>query len=257
MSNIVVKEKKQRKSKKTGIEETPELTPRTPKFTYIPTPEEDLVDILPLEKKVRKVKKKPTVQELQEQSLSEQNDIPAVEPAVEPAVQPVVQPVVEHVIELVVSEVPSPIIESELELFKQLSKKIYKEKRQAKLKALTPEELEAKREIARQKNKEYREKNKDKIREKDKKYASDKAQVIKEKRVAKLQDPEAKAAYNEQQRLYKAKARAQAKAQAQAGAEPKPPKVAKMTKAQQRDLILNHEELTAEEKLIQIAALIK
>ena len=247
MSNIVVKEKKQRKSKKTGIEETPELTPRTPKFTYIPTPEEDLVDILPLEKKVRKVKKKPTVQELQEQSLMEQNDIPAVEPAVEPVVEPV--------IELVVSEVPSPIIESELELFKQLSKKIYKEKRQAKLKALTPEELEAKRELARQKNKEYREKNRDKIREKDKKYATEKAEVIKEKRVAKLKDPEAKKTYNEQQRLYKAAARAKAKAQA--GAEPKPPKVAKMTKAQQRDLILSHEELTAEEKLIQIATLIK
>ena len=120
---------------------------------------------------------------------------------------------------------------------------------------ITLVELEAKKELARQKNKEYREKNRGKIREKDKKYATENAEVIKEKRVAKLKDPEAKKAYNEQQRLYKEKARAQAKAQA--GAEPKPPKVAKMTKAQQRDLILSHAELNVEQKLEELAKLIK
>ena len=193
-------------------------------------------------------KTEPVVEkELESEEVSEEVFIP---PPVLPVVFEEPQPVV---ITLVEEETP----ESKLELFKKLSKEIYKEKRQAKLKALTPEELEAKKELARQKNKEYREKNRDKIREKDKKYATEKAEVIKEKRFEKLQDPEAKKAYNEQQRLYKAKARAQAKAQAQAGAEPKPPKVAKMTKAQQRDLILSHAELNVEQKLEELAKLIK
>ena len=231
-------EKKQRNSKKAGIQ--------SPKITYVEG-EEEVVDILP--KKVKKVslkKTEPVVEkELESEEVSEEVFIP---PPVLPVVFEEPQPVV---ITLVEEETP----ESKLELFKKLSKEIYKEKRQAKLKALTPEELEAKKELARQKNKEYREKNRGKIREKDKKYATENAEVIKEKRVAKLKDPEAKKAYNEQQRLYKEKARAQAKAQA--GAEPKPPKVAKMTKAQQRDLILSHAELNVEQKLEELAKLIK
>ena len=204
------------------------------------------------EKKIRKVKAKkatePTEQELTEQSLMGQEDTPVLEPVVEPVVEPMPEPVV--------SEVPAPIVaetpESKLELFKKLSKEIYKGKREAKLKALTPEELEAKRAIARQKNKEYRANNKDKIKAKDKKYATEKAPIIKQKRVAKLKDPEAKAAYNEQQRLYKAKKRAEAKA----SGEPKPPKAAKMSKAQQLNLIMSNTELTAEQKVEQLAKLI-
>lgn len=202
------------------------------------------------EKKHRKVSLKKTEPVVEREPepvvVSEEVFIPA--PIVEPPVVEVQAPVVVDTV--FVAETPP---ESDLELFKKLSKKIYKEKREAKLKALTPEELEAKREIARQKNKDYRENNKEKIKAKDKKYATEKAEVIKQKRVAKLKDPEAKAAYNEQQRLYKAKMRAEAKA----SAEPKPPKEGKMSKAQQRDLIMSHAELTAEQKLEQLAKLIK
>lgn len=232
-----------------------EKSPRTPKKLRIidakveyPVVVEPVVEVK--EKKHRKVSLKKTEPVVEKEPdavvVSEEVFIPAP-PVVEPPVVEVQTPVVVDTV--FVAETPP---ESELELFKKLSKKIYKEKRQAKLKALTPEELEAKRAIARQKNKEYRKNNKDKIKAKDKKYATEKAEVIKEKRVAKLKDPEAKAAYNEQQRLYKAKMRAEAKA----SAEPKPPKAAKMSKAQQRDLIMSNAELTAEQKVEQLAKLI-
>tara|TARA_R110002126_G_scaffold253733_1_gene396850 strand:- start:235 stop:954 length:720 start_codon:yes stop_codon:yes gene_type:complete len=239
MSNTIVKEKTPR-------------TPKTPKFRCLPPTDEDLVDILPLEKKVKKVSLKKTEPVVEKEPVVVSEEVfippPVLPVVVEKEADPIV---VDKVFTLVEEETP----ESKLELFKKLSKEIYKGKREAKLKALTPEELEAKKQQARQKNKEYREKNKDKIREKDKKYATEKAEVIKEKRVAKLQDPEAKKAYNEQQRLYKEKARAQAKAVS--GAEPKPAKAMRMTKAQQRDLILSHAELTAEQKLEELAKLIK
>ena len=227
-----------------------EKSPKTPKskLRIPPNVEYPIEEVK--EKKVRKVKAKkatePTEQELKEQSLMGQEDTPVLEPVLEP----------------VVSEVPAPVVaetppESDLELFKKLSKKIYKEKRDAKLKALTPEELEAKRAIARQKNKDYRANNKDKIKAKDKKYATEKAPIIKQKRLAKLKDPEAKAAYNEQQRLYKAKMRAEAKA----SAEPKPPKETKISMTSQlgliRDLVIHADELTAEQKLEHLTNMLK
>ena len=247
-----------------------EKSPRTPKKLRIIDAEVEYPVVEPVvkEKKVRKGKEKPVLEPMVKSEpepvvVSEEVFIPAP-PVVEPPVVEVQAPVVVDTVFQqsyalsysstagisIVAETPP---ESELELFKKLSKKINKEKRDAKLKALTPEELEAKREIARQKNKDYRANNKDKIKAKDKKYATEKAPIIKEKRVTKLKDPVAKAAYNEQQRLYKAKMRAEAKA----SVEPKPPKEAKMTKAQQLNLIMSSDELTAEEKLERVAKLIK
>ena len=228
-----------------------EKSPRTPKTPKLKLRIIESEPIVVSEKKPRKVSLKKTEPMVETEPepvvVSEEVFIPA--PIVEPPVIEVQVPVVVDTVFSLVADTP----ESKLELFKKLSKEIYKEKRNAKLKALTPEELEAKREIARQKNKDYREKNKDKIKAKDKKYATEKAEIIKEKRVKKLKDPEAKAAYNEQQRLYKAKMRAEAKA----SAEPKPPKEAKMSKAQQKDFIMNHPDFTAEQKVAELAKLIK
>lgn len=223
---VEVKEVKEKKPRKVSLKKTEPVVEKEPESEEVFTPA-------------------PPVVEKEPEPESEEVFIPAP-PVVEPPVVEVQAPVVVDTV--FVAETP----ESELELFKKLSKKIYKEKRQAKLKALTPEELEAKRAIARQKNKEYRANNKDKIKVKDKKYATEKAPIIKQKRVAKLKDPVEKAAYNERQRLYKAKKRAEAKA----STEPKPPKAAKMSKAQQRDFIMSNAELTAEQKLEQLAKLI-
>ena len=117
---------------------------------------------------------------------------------------------------------------------------------------MTPEQLVEKKRIACEKNKNYRATNPDKIKAKDKTYSTENAEVIKQKRIAKLKDPVEREKVNLKQRESKAKKRAEVKATA----EPKPKKEKKQTKAQKKDAIMNNPDLTTEQKLELVLALV-
>jgi hypothetical protein len=237
MSNIVVKEQKMKKEKKV----------KTP--TIIVSVDE-LDDVCPCPcppKKPRKVslqKSEPLVEIEEKKEEIIDTFIPAIIPVVEPLPVIVESPPVVFDAVLVIDK---------MEIFKKMTKELSKQKRDAKTAAMTPEQIEAHKQLARQKNKDFREKNKDKIREKDKKYSTANAEVIKAKRDAKLKDPVEKAKQNLKQKESKAKKRAEIKAIA----EPKPKKEARLTKVQKRDAILNNPDLTLEQKMEMMTALVK
>jgi hypothetical protein len=238
MSNTVVKEQKMKKEKKV----------KTPPIVIV----EELEDMCPCPcpcppKKPRKVslqKSQPLVEVEEKKEEIIDTFIPAIIPVVEPPPVIVESPPVVFDAVLVIDK---------MEIFKKMTKELSKQKRDAKTAAMTPEQIEAHKQLARQKNKEFREKNKDKIREKDKKYSTANAEVIKAKRDAKLKDPVEKAKQNLKQKESKAKKRAEIKATA----EPKPKKEARLTKVQKRDAILNNPDLTLEQKMEMMTALVK
>jgi len=232
MSNIVVKEKKVKKVK-------------TPTIVSV----EELEVICP-PKKPRKIslqKSQPLVEIEQKKEEIIDTFIPAVVPVIE--LPPVIVESTPVVFDAVISV---PVIDK-MEIFKEMTKELSKQKRAAKTAAMSPEQIELHKELARQKNKEFREKNKDKIKEKDKKYSIANAEVIKAKRVAKLKDPVEKEKQNLKQKESKAKKRAEIKA----NAEPKPKKEARLTKVQKRDAIINNPDLTLEQKMELMTALVK
>lgn len=260
MSNTVVKEKK---VKKTLMEKSKETTEIVLDVVEITTP------VPVVEKKVkvpRKVSLKKVEPVVETEVVSDviETIIPAFAPVL--ALPVIIEtpsvvvdetvftfPVVEeipsaHVEVEVVSVPPVPVVETEQEIFKRLSR----EKRQARLAKLTAEELAEKKKIACEKNKVYRATNPDKIKEKDKTYNAEHKDARKEKRDAKMKDPVEREKHNKQQRESKAKKRAEVKATA----EPKPKKEKKLTKAQKKALIMENPDLTVEQKLELVSALV-
>lgn len=257
MSNTVVKEKKVKKTLMEKGKEAPELVLDVVEIT---TP------IPVVEKKVkvpRKVSLKKVEPVVETEVVSDvvETIIPAFAPVLalpviieSPSVVvdetvftfPVIEEIQSAPVEVEVVSVP--VIETEQEIFKRLSR----EKRQARLAKFTAEELAEKRRIACEKNKVYRETNPDKIKEKDKAYNAEHKDTRKEKRDAKLKDPVEREKHNKQQRESKAKKRAEVKATA----EPKPKKEKKLTKAQKKTLIMENPDLTVEQKLELVSALV-
>lgn len=258
MSNTIVKEKK---VKKTLAEKAKEASKKGIDFDLL----EDQSPVVEKKKVPRKVSLKKVEPIVEKEEVSEMVEMvmpsfrvssPPTVIFETPSIVVEVAPIEVAPIEVapVVPEITLSLIQPEkLELFKELSKEITKHNRQMKKAAMTPEQLEEKKERARKQNAEYRLKNKDKIREKDKKYSTEHAEVIKSKRIAKLENPVEKEKYNLKQKTYKAKKRAELKE----SVEPKPKKERKLTKIQQRDAIMKDEVFTMEQKLEFIAALVR
>ena len=236
MSNTVVKEKK---VKKTLAEKIKELAEQDNSL--------DIDHASPVPVKVAKVPRKVSLKKIE--PVVETEVVSDVVETIVHVFAPVLSlPVIVETPSAVEVEVHVPIVETEQEIFKRISK----EKRQARLAKLTPEQLAEKKRIACEKNKTYRTTNPDKIKEKDKTYNAENKDTRKEKRDAKLKDPIEREKHNKQQRESKAKKRAEVKAIT----EPKPKKEKKLTKAQKKDAILENPDLTTEQKLELVLALV-
>jgi hypothetical protein len=226
MSNIVVKEKKVKKEKKLKI----------PPIVSV----DEIEDMCPpkIPKKVSLQKSQPLV--VVEEKKEEIIDIfiPAVESPPD---------VFDDVFSVNV-----PVVIDKMEIFKEMRKILSKQKRDAKTAGMTPEQLVEKKRIACEKNKTFRTNNKDNIKAKDKKYSTENAELIKAKRDEKLKDPVEREKVNLKQRESKAKKRAEIKTTA----EPKPKKEKKQTKAQKKVAIMNNPDLTTEQKLELVLALV-
>jgi hypothetical protein len=210
---------------------------------------EELEDMCPPKKpkKISLQKSQPLVEVEQKKEEIIDIFIPAVVAVIEPP-----SVIIESTPVVFDAVISVPVIDK-MEIFKEMTKELSKQKRAVKTAAMTPEQIEAHKELARQKNKVFREKNKEKIKEKDKKYSTENAELIKQKRVAKLKDPVEKEKQNLKQRESKAKKRAEVKSTV----EPKPKKEARLTKVQKRDAILNNPDLTLEQKMELMTALVK